>query len=53
MTKSREERWRQADKHRVVPQAEQPPPAKKVGDDTPNPLPDDPNESMSVTFVPL
>lgn len=45
MTISREERFRKADKQRVVPKPKQPGPAKNVGDDSPNPLPDDPSQN--------
>jgi hypothetical protein len=44
MAISREERLRQADKQRAVPKPKQPAPAKNVGDQTPNPLPDDPRD---------
>ena len=45
MTITREERrLRRSAKQRVAPKVKQPGPAKNVGDDTPNPLPDDPSE---------
>ena len=43
-TVTREERLRRSDNERVVPKVDQPGPAKNVGDNTPNPLPDDPRE---------
>jgi hypothetical protein len=42
---SRAERLRRSAKQRVAPKAGQPDPAKKVGDDSPNPAPDDPSQT--------
>jgi hypothetical protein len=44
LTMGREERLRRSAKERVVPKIDQPGPAKNVGDNTPNPLPEEPRE---------